>query len=386
MVPVKVVPLSYEGGDRDEVVRLLVEFNSQRVKGVEELFNETLVKVDPAAIREYQRESEKLRDDIYVGNGQSVMTVGSGGRRRSGIGKSSRAFADDVLEVVNGLREFWPMSLRAVHYRMLGRKIRKSGDMSPLYQNDRQSYQYLSKICVKMRISGEMAWDAICDQTRPVSNWRRWQNPQSFISDDVENFLKGYRRDRLQSQPDYIEVVGEKMTIEPIIRPICAEFGVPYLIGRGFASVDSKRRLAERFKASGKRRLSLLCLSDFDPSGNEISESLVRSLKSDFRIYEIHAVRVALTPSQVKSHKLPPYMKVKRSDSRARGFVAEFGEYAYELEALDPETLQGILRDSIRSVLDVDLYNRELETEEDDCRRIIALKLKAAEVLRGLAL
>ena len=73
----------------------------------------------------------------------------------------------------------------------------------------------------------------------------------------------------MQSQPNHIEIVGEKNTIAPIIRPVAAGFSIPTTIGRGYCSLRPRYDIAERFRKSGKDRLLLLILTDFDPDGQE---------------------------------------------------------------------------------------------------------------------
>jgi hypothetical protein len=44
-----------------------------------------------------------------------------------------------------------------------------------------------------------------------------------FVRDELDSFLKGYYRDLMQSQPNHIEIIGEKNTIRGIIRPVAME-------------------------------------------------------------------------------------------------------------------------------------------------------------------
>ena len=53
--------------------------------------------------------------------------------------------------------------------------------------------------------------------------------------------------------------------------------------------------MSQRYRNSGKRNLILLLLSDFDPSGDEISNSAAKRLRDDFGIKNIVPVRVAVS-------------------------------------------------------------------------------------------
>jgi hypothetical protein len=181
----------------------------------------------------------------------------------------------------------------------------------------------------------------------------------------------------MQSQPNHIEIIGEKNTIAPIIRPVAARYCIPMTIGRGYCSLRPRYDIAERFRKSGKDRLVLLMLSDFDPDGEEIAHSFARSLRDDFGIEEIEPVKVALTAGQVAEYHLPPMMKAKKRGNEEEGykgialsFVAKHGDNVWELEALPPETLQRVLQDAIDQVIDVQAFNHEIDQEKADAAEL----------------
>ena len=141
---------------------------------------------------------------------------------------------------------------------------------------------------------------------------------RGFIRKKLDAMFKGYWRNLMQSQPNHVEILGEKNTVGSILRPVALEYTIPLTIGRGYCSLPPRHAMAERFRASGKEKLILLVVSDFDPEGEDIAHSLARSLRDDFGIDTIHAVKIALTAKQVAAHKLPPMMKAKRKSSRRR--------------------------------------------------------------------
>src|SRR4051794_8696172 len=122
----------------------------------------------------------------------------------------------------------------------------------------------------------------------------------------IDGFLMNYYRDLMQSQPNHVEIVGEKNTILSSIRPVASEFCISYTIGRGYSSLPPRYDIAERFRRSGKEILVLLFVSDLDPEGDDIPHSFAMSMRNDFgrkyRIYDdtIVPVKVALTKSQVQ--------------------------------------------------------------------------------------
>ena len=80
----------------------------------------------------------------------------------------------------------------------------------------------------------------------------------------------------------------------------------------------------------------------------------------------MHGIKVGLTQEQVKHYKLPPIMQAKRGSSTYGQFVSQYGETVHEIEAIGPEALQIILRESIDAVIDTEAFNKELDAEESD--------------------
>src|SRR5207244_8163168 len=105
----------------------------------------------------------------------------------------------------------------------------------------------------------------------------------------------------------------------------------------------------------------ILALGDFDPEGEDIVHSFARSMRDDFLIFEVEAVKVALTAEQVRELRLPATMKAKATSSRYRGFAQRHGDDVYELEAVPPEGLEMILRRAIDGVLDVEALTAGME-------------------------
>ncbi len=144
--------------------------------------------------------------------------------------------------------------------------------------------------------------------------------------------------------------------------------------------------MAERFKQSGKEKLILLALSDFDPEGEDIAHSFARSMRDDFKIREIVPVKVALTADQVEDLELPPILKAKESSSRYDKFTARHGDDVFELEAVPPDNLQHILRRAIDSVLDTKAFNAEVDREKEDATFLAGVRRTVQQLLSSVDL
>ena len=157
------------------------------------------------------------------------------------------------------------------------------------------------------------------------------------MRDECGNMFRGYWRDLMQSQPNHIEILGEKNTVGAMLREVAAEYTIPLVTGRGYCSLAPRHAMAERFWASGKAKLVVLIVSDLDPEGEDIAHSFARSMRDDFGIDNVHPIKVALTAEQVKKYKLPPVAQAKKSSSRYKRFSSEHGDNVFELEASRPK-------------------------------------------------
>jgi hypothetical protein len=139
--------------------------------------------------------------------------------------------------------------------------------------------------------------------------------------------------------------------------------------------------MSQRFRASGKDKLIVLVLSDFDPEGEDMPHSFARSMRDDFGITNIVAKKVCLTHEQVLARDIPQTFDIKKDGSRYKKFAAKYGDRVHELEALPVGDRAQFLREAIESVLDVEAYDREVEAEKEDAARIEVMRQKAVAAL-----
>jgi len=376
----QVVPCYRENITRQhpEFVQRLVEYNEQRTKTIAEQLRESVIQVEPEeayeALLSHREESARL----------SVASVSIDGEKtRKGISAAKLPMLLTAQKVLRERQEFWPLSVRQVHYALLNEPpLRHASKSDSLYQNDSQSYKDLCDLLTRARLTGEVPFNCLADETRPVVIWDAHKSARPFISSQLDEFLKGYWRDLQQSQPNHIEIVGEKNTVAGILKPVAARYTIPLTTARGFSSLDPRFQMVQRFKSSGKQKLILIVLSDFDPSGESIFESFVKSLRGDFGIYQVEAFKAALTPEQIARYSLPPQMQAKKTDSRSKKFTAKHGADVYELEALPPRTLQEELTRTIDSVLDVAAFNQELDAEKRDAAELDVYRRRAHTALK----
>lgn len=368
------IPCRYESIYRtkepDAFVARLREFNRQREKTLAEKFREEIVSADPED--SHRRLILQRRAERHV---PVIATRLRGVTSRKTISDAKQPMLAAIKRVFRERREFLPLTVRAIHYALLNAPpLRHAAKPDSTYANDLPSYKSLDELLTRARIAGIFPMEWIRDDTRPVTIWDVHQEPRTFIRRELDGFMKGYCRDLMQSQPNHIEVLGEKNTVDPILRAVVSDYCIPMTTGRGYSSLPPRAAMAQRYTASGKGKLILLVISDFDPDGEEICHSFARSMRDDFGVPKIHPIKVALTASQVRERSLPPSMDAKVSSPNFKRFSEKHGLHAYELEAIQPGDLQQILRDAIDSVIDRDAFEHEFAQEAQDAAKLDGIR------------
>jgi hypothetical protein len=373
-VPCRVLDVRRGEGDTasDEFLKLLREHNRQRVKSRDELLREELVSVDPLkahrALTAYRGRKAKIKiAAIEIRDAQ----------RRKEISPAKREFLRAVERIIEEQKEFWPLSLRQIHYQLLNDpSLIHSAKRDSRYRNNKASYRALIDLVTRARHEGLIEYDVIDDPTRPVTLWEVEANLSSYYARQMEDLLNGYWRDLMQSQPNHIELVVEKNTLKTIVAPVASKFCIPLTIGRGQCSTRPLYNIAERYKKSGREKLVILALSDLDPDGDAIAHSLGQRLRDDFHVGEVQVIKCALTMEQVRTLKLPnKYERAKIGSANYDRYVAAHKtEFVWELEALDPKVLQKLLNKTIDSVIDKRAFNAEVASERADAAHNAAMR------------
>ncbi len=377
-VPCRVAAAVNRNGDRAGFVRLLVECNRQRVKRFDEALREKAITADPETEYANLLAHRIGRSEIHV----DTLDLGER-KRRTKITKSRMPFLAAVKNVIDELKPYWPLSARQIHYRLLnGPPLTHAGKPVSKYRNDMSSYRKLIRLLDPARRDGLIPHEIIDDDTRPVTTWDVSENVDEYIGGTINKLFMDYWRDPLQSQPNHLELIVEKNTVLRILEPVACEFGMPLTSTRGQSSLPPLRDITKRYRRSGKDKLVLLIASDLDPAGETIAYSVARTLRDDFRIPSVQALKVAITGRQVREFNLPPGEKAKAKCSARKAFVERHGEHTFELEAFEPDTLQSIVRESIKGVLDTEAFNHEVDLARLDAAHLATLRQTIMEALQ----
>jgi len=140
----------------------------------------------------------------------------------------------------------------------------------------------------------------------------------------------------------------EKDALIGVVERACTELDVPFLSCRGFVSQSAMWQAAMRIKRQGRDTV-IIHLGDHDPSGIDMTRDIQDRL--DIFGYGGIVDRIALNLDQIEQYNPPPN-PAKVSDSRYEGYVAEYGEDSWELDALDPKAINELITKAINEYTD----------------------------------
>lgn len=252
-----------------------------------------------------------------------------------------------IQEINTILNEMDSMTIRQVYYQLVSKH---------LIPNNINSYKNFDRIAVRGREKGLIDADKIIDTSKPVLIPNQWNNLSDFLNDVKD----AYTKNKWQDQPYHVEVWMEKDALRGVFKPITDQYGITLSIGKGYQSFTNLKDAPVRF--NGKKTI-ILYFGDFDPTGLDIARAIEARLKdsnSDLQFY-----RIALTLDQINEYSLPP-IPTKVRDSRRDKFIAEYGDMAVELDALNPNVLRNLIESSIKNYLDSKLYEQSLVEENQD--------------------
>lgn len=274
-----------------------------------------------------------------------------------------------TIEKVNAIiaeyeAQGFALTLRQLYYQFVARD---------LIRNNLQEYKRLGDLVNDGRLVGLIDWEAIVDRTRNLQSVARWNDPPHILEAVAEQF----RIDKWATQPYRVEVWIEKDALVGVIERVCKDLDVPYFSCRGYTSQSemwagamrlNHYRRGTRPGALGRVNRSqtpiILHFGDHDPSGKDMTRDIEDRLRLFMGGTEVR--RLALNFDQIEAFRPPPN-PAKLSDSRAAAYVAEFGDDSWELDALEPSVIVGLIQDMVLELRDPGLWN-DAEAEEHEHR------------------
>ena len=267
------------------------------------------------------------------------------------------------------------LTLRQLYYQLVSR------DLLP---NSQKEYKRLSDVVNTGRLAGVIDWDAIEDRSRNLDQSAHWENPGEII----QACASQYRLDRWETQDIYPEVWIEKDALSGVFERVCGPFDVPLFACRGYTSQSEMWAAGQRFvdRIEAGKKVIIFHFGDHDPSGIDMTRDILERLQM-FVSHHVGAEparscfevrRLALNMDQVRRYQ-PPENPAKATDTRFEGYRATYGDSSWELDALNPKTLVGLVRGSLESVCDPAAWEAMLQREAEGKEQLRA----AAELMSG---
>ena len=248
------------------------------------------------------------------------------------------------------------LTLRQLYYQMVAR-----GHI----ENSERSYKNFGNVIDDGRLAGLIDWDRIVDRTRNLRVNGHFRDPAHIMTTAASSF----QIDKWGRQPYRVEVWVEKDALIGVVEVPCRRLDVPFFACRGYTSQSEMWAAAQRLKSWRRRGQTpvILYLGDHDPSGIDMT----RDVADRMTLFAggLKVDRLALNWNQVERYSPPPN-PAKLTDSRAEGYIAKFGLSSWELDALDPTTLAGLIETAVASFRDPALWAEAVEEEEEGLRSV----------------
>jgi hypothetical protein len=265
-----------------------------------------------------------------------------------------------TMEIVDRVKEIIAeydiaLTIRQVFYRLVGKYQ---------YKKTEQSYDRLGEYLNRARRAGIIGFDSIRDDGDVVPPIPGWTGPEQFWL-TVKAWAEDYF---VTPQGDtYVEIWVEAAGMRPQIEVIADPFGVRVIPGGGFSSLTARRNAAMRLQAIAKKgkRVVVLLIGDFDPSGGSIMDVLAEEVIA-FGATSVEFVRLAVTEQQARRYNL---LSAPQKATDKRG---EHMDETWQAEALDPPVLAEIVRTALTELIGTDAVEFAKERSENERPKILA--------------
>lgn len=255
-----------------------------------------------------------------------------------------------IIDTMNGIvgeysKQGFVLTVRQLYYQLVAR-----GHI----ENTERSYKRTTSVVNDARLAGVMDWEAIEDRTRAFATRSRWSSGAEIL----EAVAKQFHMDMWAGQDVRPFVIVEKEALAGVLEPICHELDIPLLAARGYPSVSVLRSFAKYTLLPLKRLpqgFVMLRLGDHDPSGIDMTRDLRERLELLAR-QPVELQRLALNMAQVEEQQPPPN-PAKTTDSRFQGYRDQFGDESWELDALQPAYLTGLVETAAKKLINKPLWD-----------------------------
>jgi hypothetical protein len=268
--------------------------------------------------------------------------------------RGPREMANLRRAIYEALEKDWPMSVRQLFYRLVVQQL--------IAKTENEYKHTVDRLARDMRLSGEVPMEWIVDYGRSVHTAGTW----SSLAEALDALRGTYRRAVWDNQDVYIQIWLEKNALGGVFQDVTDELDVHLVVTGGFSSLSQVNEAAQEILRIGKPTITYW-FGDHDPSGHGITtweQSLLLQLTPGA---EVHFKRVALNQEQVELWNLPT--RPTKPSSHNKDFEGD----STELDALEPELLRDLVRQSVMPHRDEARYQQLLREEVRDKARLAKL-------------
>lgn len=270
----------------------------------------------------------------------------------------------EQLKLINSIieeyaEEGYILTLRQLYYQLVSRDI---------IPNRVQEYAKLSALLVKGRMAGAVDWGAIEDRIR-VPFLPYWV---AGIEDAINDTIEQYRLNRQKGQVVYVELWVEKDALSGVLKRITSYYHINLMVNRGYSSCTAIHDAYKRFEKQEDlgKQVHILYLGDYDPSGLD----MIRDIRERLEEFGVNPTvkPIGLTRKQIDKYNPPPN-PAKITDPRAKWYIAEHGNVSWEVDALNPKTLNQLVKSNVEKLINMDLFKNKINQEEEDKKTLLSL-------------
>lgn len=261
-----------------------------------------------------------------------------------------------MIELVNSILDEYnalgyKLSLRQLYYQLVAR-----GHV----ENTQRSYKNVGNLVSNARQAGLIDWDMIEDRNRETISLAHWKNPGQIVRAAANQF----RIDKWDNQDYHVEVMVEKDALSGVLVPVCRDLDLPITANKGYSSSSTMFEIGRRLYRKGvirNKKILIIYLGDHDPSGIDMTRDVEDRLWMYSEI-KFDVERIALNMDQVQKWN-PPENPAKETDARFADYVRKFGVSSWELDAIEPRTLAGLVRKTVLEVRDPEKWDDAVREE-----------------------
>lgn len=254
----------------------------------------------------------------------------------------TRELLADVQEILNENRAYWPLTVRAVYYRLLGRGYPKSAGLA----------SRVSEHVSNARRAGWISWAAISDQNETRRGPVPWEGDADEYADLLRRAAANVEIDHQEGQPVRVLVWTEAAGMVPMLANAVGDrFGVDVLSTSGYDSTTVRYKIGMEIATSDVPWV-IFHIGDYDEHGLMIYNAMAEDV-TEWALSgggEVEVIRLAVTPDQIADMDLP-------DDPTKPGSV--------QAEAIPPDVLVALLVEAIEGQRDEQAERDMLDRQAD---------------------